>query len=180
MFRALIRDSLELRLLETQQAEVVFALVDRDRQYLRTWLPWVDATISSANTLYFIRSAQSQYADGDGFHAGIWWQDRFAGVIGCQKVDWRNRKVEFGYWLGEEFQGKGIMTDCCRAVVTHAFHGWKLNRVQIQCATGNTRSAAIPRRLGFTLEGTVRQGQCLHEKFLDLYLFSMLAADWKG
>lgn len=163
-----------------RHAEEVYALVDRDRKYLRQWLPWVDATTSPDHTSHFIQTALDQFAAGNGFHAGIWWANQFAGVVGFQKIDWLNRKVELGYWLGESFQGKGIMTDACRAVIDHAFRCWNLNRVQIQCATENAKSSAIPRRLGFTLEGTLREAQRLHEGYVDLQLFAMLAKDWKG
>ena len=54
-----------------------------------------------------------------------------------------------GYWLGEQFQGKGIMTAACRVLVNYAFNEFKLHRVEIKCATGNTKSCAIPERLLF-------------------------------
>jgi ribosomal-protein-serine acetyltransferase len=53
-----------------------------------------------------------------------------------------------------------------------------LNRVEIHCAAGNTKSAAIPRRLGFTLEGTIREGQFLNGRYHDTLLFSMLKREW--
>jgi ribosomal-protein-serine acetyltransferase len=180
MFRASIRPDFSLRLLEERHAPVIFAAVERDRDYLREWLPWVDATHSEDDTLSFIRSVLDQFSSGAGFTAGIWNCERFAGVIGTHKIDWLNRKVEIGYWLGQSFQGQGIMTDASRAVTTHALGELGLNRVEILSAAGNLRSAAIPRRLGFTLEGTLRQRQLVNHQFHDSLLFSMLKRDWKG
>ena len=179
MFCARVRDGLDLRLLEERHAPEVFALVDQDRGYLREWLPWVDATRALDDSLSFIRSSLEQFASNNGFAAGIWSGGRFAGVVGTHKIDWLNRKVEIGYWLGRAFQGRGIVTDACRAVVTHALGELELNRVGILCAAGNTRSSAVPRRLGFTLEGTLRQGQCLQGGYHDLLVFGMLQRDWK-
>ena len=72
------------------------------------------------------------------------------------------------------------MTDACRAVLDYLFGELRLNRIEIQCATGNARSMGIPRRLGFTLEGTRREAELVNGKFYDLLLFSMLKREWKA
>jgi ribosomal-protein-serine acetyltransferase len=178
MFRRIIRDDLYLALLEERHAEDVFAVVDRERAYLRTWLPWVDPTRTADDILKFIRDSLQQFASNEGFAAGIWCGEEFAGVIGTHKVDWQNRKAEIGYWIASKFQGCGIVTEACRAVIDHAFLAWKLNRVEIHCATGNTKSCAIPQRLGLQFEGVRRQAQLLNGSYLDINVYSMLAGEW--
>jgi ribosomal-protein-serine acetyltransferase len=178
MFRAMVRPDVELRLLEERHASAVFALIDRDRSYLREWLPFVDATVTEDATLSFIRFSLEQFAANEGFAAGIWSDGRFCGVIGTRKIDWTNRRVEIGYWLGKSSQRCGIMTDCCRVVVDHLLTDLDLNRVEIQCATENTRSAAIARRLGFTFEGTRRHAEMVNRQYMDLLLFGMLQKEW--
>lgn len=178
MFQVPIRSDVQLRLMEERDAAEMFAVVDRNRAHLREWLPWVDRTTSREDTSSFIRRALEQYARNEGFHAGIWVEDKFSGVIGCHKVDWDNRRVELGYWLAESHQGRGIMTDCCRAVIGYLFREWELNRVQIRCATDNVRSCAIPRRLGFTLEGVLRQAERSSHGYRDLNVFGMLTREW--
>jgi ribosomal-protein-serine acetyltransferase len=178
MFRAQIRPDVDLRLLEERHAGAVFAVVDQNREYLREWLPWVDATVTEDDTLSFIRSSLEQFAANHGFAAGIWKQDHYIGGMGTQKIDWMHRKVEIGYWISQSFQGQGIVTDACRAVLDHAFDDWDLNRVEIRCAAGNTKSSAIAERLGFTLDGTLREGHLLHHRFHDLLVFGMLKTDW--
>ena len=184
MFLVPVRPGLELRILEERHAPTVFALVDRERPYLREWLPWVDATLTQDDTLAFIKASLEQFANNNGFAAGIWDvsgpQPRFAGVIGTHKINWPNRKAEIGYWLGREFRGKGIVTEACRSVIAHLLEELDLNRVEIHCATGNLKSCAIPRRLGFTLEGTLRQGELCCGHYLDLNVFGMLKKDWHG
>jgi ribosomal-protein-serine acetyltransferase len=179
MFRAQIRDNIYLKLLEERHALEVFSLVDQDRAYLREWLPWVDATQTIDDTLSFIRSSLEQFSSNKGFVAGIWSDQRFCGVIGTHKLDLLNRKGEIGYWLGQSFQGQGIITAACRAVVTHLLGELDLNRVTIHCAKENEKSCAIPIRLGFTEEGLAREAQFLHGQFHDLRRFIMLRRDWK-
>src|ERR1700722_16707156 len=119
MFRAQVREKVYLQFLEERHAAEAFSLVDQDREYLREWLPWVDATETEDDTLSFIRSSLEQFASQKGFVAGIWSEERFCGVIGTHKFDLLNRKVEIGYWLGRAFQGQGIMTAAGRAMVTY-------------------------------------------------------------
>jgi ribosomal-protein-serine acetyltransferase len=184
MFRASVRPGFELRMLEERHAATVFALVDRERPSLREWLPWVDGTLTEEDTLAFIKASLEQFANNSGLTSGIWEtsedQPRLAGVIGTHKINWPNRKVELGYWLAREFQGRGVVTEGCRAVITHLLGELDLNRVEIHCATGNTKSSAIPRRLGFTLEGTIREGELCCGRYLDLNIFGMLKKDWRG
>ncbi|MBZ5609879.1 MAG: GNAT family N-acetyltransferase [Acidobacteriia bacterium] len=179
MFQKTIQEGVCLRLLEERHAAEVFAVVDRERAYLREWLPWVDGTTKVDDTLTFIQSALQQYAANEGFSAGIWRGDQLIGVIGTHKIDWLYRKVEIGYWLASNFQGRGIVTAACRAVIDHAFAQWKLNRVEIHCASGNAKSCAIPKRLGFQFEGTQREAQLVNGRYLDIQVYAMLARDWK-
>jgi RimJ/RimL family protein N-acetyltransferase len=100
----------ELRLLEKRHAKELTDLTDRNREYLRAWLPWVDASRTLEDRKNFIRGALTQFAQNKGFVAGIWYEGRLAGVIGYDPIDWENRTTELGYWLGEEYQGNGLVT----------------------------------------------------------------------
>ncbi len=178
MFRACIRPDLDLRILEERHAETVFALIQQDRAYLRQWLPWVDATETPADTLAFIRSALEKFAASSAVTAGIWHRDEFAGVVGTHEILRLTRRVELGYWIGESFQGRGLVTDACRAMITHLFEDRDLNRVEIHCSVSNLKSAAVARRLGFELEGTLRDSTLAGNRLHDAYVFGMLKKDW--
>jgi ribosomal-protein-serine acetyltransferase len=179
MFRETVRDGVFVRLLEERHAPEVFAVVDRERTYLREWLPWVDLTTEVEYTRNFIKTSLEQFACNDGFAGGIWAGEEFIGGIGTHKIDWLNRKVEIGYWIAQRFQGRGIVTDACRTVIDYAFQEWKLNRAEIHCAPGNEKSCAIPKRLGFQFEATLREAQLVNGKYLDTNAYAMLARDWE-
>ncbi len=180
LFSFRLDDDTELRLLENQHAEELFALTDQNREHLRKWLPWLDGNRSIADTRAFITRSLIQYANNGGFPTGIWFKGALAGVIDYNTIDWSNRTARIGYWLGASFQGKGLMTKACRALIDYAFSELKLNRVEIRCATGNKRSRAIPERLGFTQEGTVRQAEWLYDRFVDHAVYGMLASKWQN
>lgn len=180
MFSLKIDDDLEVRLLEENHLEILFALVDRNRRHLRQWLPWLDRETSLDDTRQFITGALDQFAVNSGLVAGIWFRGRIAGVISYNTLDWANRIAYIGYWVAANFQGRGIATRSCRAMVNYAFNELELNRVEIRCATGNKKSCAIPQRLGFTQEGVVRQAEWLYDHYVDHLIFGTLASEWKA
>jgi len=168
----------ELRPLELHHAEDLFALIESNRTYLRRWLPEWDVQKSLDDCKAVIRSSIEQWATNGGSTLGIWWQGHLAGVIGAGNIDWENRSTMIGYWLGESYQGKGLMTGACRALVDYLFFELKLHRVEIRCATVNPRSCAVPMRLGFSKEGVLRQAQAFDDHYLDIEVYGLIAEDW--
>ena len=161
MFHKSLRPGLELRQLKEQDAPAALKAIDRDRADLRKWLIWVDRNTSLDDTLTFIRTEAEKHSVTGELATGIWFEQRFAGTIGTHLIDRVNRKVEIGYWLGTPFRGRGIMTDACHAVIDYCFRELDLHRVEIRCAAGNQASRAIPGRLGFMREATLREAQLL-------------------
>ncbi|MEP7365576.1 MAG: GNAT family protein [Acidobacteriota bacterium] len=164
----------ELRLLALRDADKVFALADANRAHLLQWLPWIAWTHSADDVRKFLRSALKQFSDGNGFHAGVWVDGSLAGCIGLHPVDWQNRNVALGYWIGSEWEGRGLVTAGVRAVTRYCFQDLALERVEIRAAPGNTRSRAVAERLGFTFEGTLRRVQIVDGRWLDNAVYSMV------
>ncbi len=151
--------------------------MDANRKHLRPWHPWIDLIRSTADLDRFITEWLQQLSKNRGFHAGIWHEGELCGVINHLNIDWLNRSTVLSYWLDEARQGRGIMTDACRAFVSHAFHTLQLNRVTIECASRNTRSRGIPERLGFKFEGVIRGAEWLHDHFADHAIYGLLKGD---
>jgi ribosomal-protein-serine acetyltransferase len=100
--------------------------------------------------------------------------------VGLEPLDWTHRSTSVGYWLGERYQGRGLMTRAVAAVVEHAVSVWQLNRIEIRAAVGNARSRAIPQRLGFRAEGTLREAERVGDRYLDTVVYSLLASEWRA
>jgi ribosomal-protein-serine acetyltransferase len=169
-----------LEILEERHAPELFALTNANRAYLMQWLPWLDGITAIEDTRAFIAATQRQNEGNNGFQTAIVRAGAIVGVIGHHGVDWQNKSCSLGYWLAEAAQGCGIMTDCCRAYVNHAFDVLGLHRVEIRCAEGNARSRAIPERLGFKVEGVVREVEWLYDRYVSHVIYSMLSAEWGG
>jgi ribosomal-protein-serine acetyltransferase len=179
MFHVVIAPGFELRQFEQQDAEAVFATVERHRAYLREWLPWVDLTHSAAETGNFIAAKLEQFQARQGPTAAVWLDGEIVGAVGCHPIDWLNRNCHLGYWIAPGHQGKGVITRSVAALLDHLFGEMELHRVTIQCGAGNVKSCAIPRRLGFVREGVLREAQWVNDRWVDLVVWSMLAQHWK-
>jgi ribosomal-protein-serine acetyltransferase len=140
----------------------------------------VDHTQSAADVEDFIARASRQFADGRGPNAGVWLEGALAGTIGCHPIDWSNRNCSIGYWVDAGCQGKGLISRCCVALLDYLFDDLFLHRVTIRCGTANTRSCAIPARLGFQREGLIREAEWVNDRWIDLVIWGMLAADWRA
>jgi ribosomal-protein-serine acetyltransferase len=178
MFAHKVNEQIELRLIDRQHARELFKLIDSNREHLRRWQPQLDFLRTAGDVDKTITVWQQQSAVNRAIYAGIWFNGRFCGMINHLSVDWFNRCAVLSYWLDAGHQGKGIMTACCRTFLAHGFNTWKLNRFTIECATENTRSRAIPERLGFKLEGIVRGIEWLHDHFADHALYGLLHSEY--
>jgi ribosomal-protein-serine acetyltransferase len=174
-----IDDETELRLIEPRDAEALNALVEQNFEHIREWSAWLKPGRSIETTRAFIKRNMARMAEDNGYALAIWHGGRMAGQIEYNYIDWTNRATEIGYWLGASFQGRGLATKSCRALIDHAFGGLKLNRVEMRCAVENRRSRRVPGRLGFRQEGVLVQAEWMHDHFQDLVVYAVLASEWR-
>lgn len=179
MFRYAIGQDTELRLLEERYAGELFELTDKSREHLRPWTPWLDSVVTATDSKEFIKHSLEQFSRGEGLTTGIWHGGSLAGVISFDRISRANRSAMIGYWIGSEYQRKGLMIRSCEALIDYGFRELGLNRIEIWAATDNVRSLAIPIRLGFTREGVERQAQWLNDHFVDIEMYSMLRSEWR-
>ena len=179
MFSFNVDDQIKIEMLQQQHKEELFDLIDNNRDHLRKWLLWVDKRKSAQDFESIIPIWITNYANNNGFDAGIRYNGTLVGMIGLHFIDWKNRETSIGYFLAEQYQGKGIVTRCVRALVNYLFEEMEIHRIEIQVAENNRRSIAIPEKLRFTQEGIKREGQWLYDHYENLIIFSMLKREWK-
>lgn len=174
-----VDDGIELRRVSMADCDALYAAIDRNHSRLRRWLPWVTAAFQPSDLAEFIRQREIDNAARVSLTTSIWFQGEICGAIGLHAIDQRDRSSSIGYWLDEAYEGRGIMTRACRAIITEGFREYGLHRIEIRCATGNSRSSAIARRLGFVEEGILREAEWLYDHWVDLRVFSVLEQDWR-
>jgi ribosomal-protein-serine acetyltransferase len=173
-----IDESLRLELINEKHAAAIFNLVNNGRPYLNKWLPWVEFIITVDNIKDYIQNSLKRYSDNNGFDCSIVLNNDIIGVIGLHTIDHSNKITSLGYWLGESFQGHGIMIKACDALTNYCFNSLRLNRVEIKCTTENFKSQSIPEKFNFFKEGIIRQAVFLNGRFVDHFLYSKLKGEW--
>ncbi|MCC9071561.1 GNAT family N-acetyltransferase [Flavobacterium sp. F-65] len=174
-----IDQNIKLELINENHAQPIFDLVDANRMHLREWLPFVDRMQTVEFAENFVKGTMQRNQDGNEFAFVIIANGKAVGRIGIYKIDGQNKIGEIGYWLAENLQGKGIITQSCKAIIDFGFSNLQLNRIEIKCGTENLKSKTIPEKLNFTHEGVLRQGELLYDKFIDLHLYSLVKNDVK-
>lgn len=170
-----INEHIDLKSVQLSDAAEIFEVIDRERETLRRWLPFVDKTLSVTDTENYIQSVESMPLESRDLVFAIRYQGVFAGLVGLKNRDANNKRAEIGYWLSKAFQRKGLVTDSVKGLIRLAFEKMGLHRIQIKCAVNNIQSKNIPRRLNFILEGTERDGKLLVDGvYTDLEVYSIL------
>lgn len=155
----------------------MFALIHANRKHLRCWLAWVDGNTTLDDTKTFIQGALEGLA-GEQLPLTVWCRKKLVGAPTLFDIKPLHRTAETGYWLGATFQGKGLITRGVEALINFAFFEIGLNRLEIRAGARNLRSRAILERLGFTLEGVLRQEVWFQDWLLDMALYELLKRDW--
>ncbi len=179
MFHIIADQEIDLQLIQLSDCTELFNLVHHNREYFRNWLPWVDSITSPFHFHIIIPQWLKQFQDHNGFQLGIHYHHKLVGMIGLHSIDWYNRQTSIGYFLAQDYEGKGIMTRSVSALLHYIFNYLHLHRVEIRCGTNNKKSCKIPERLGFQKEGVVRDGEFLYDHYHNLIIYSILSQEWK-
>lgn len=174
-----IDENIRIELIAPQHAVAIFDMVNSNRAYLREWLSFVDRMQSVDFADNFVQGSVQRQQAAIEWAFVIFYENEMVGRVGVYKIDAQNKIGEIGYWLIEKAQGQGIVTKTCRALLDFCFNEINLNRVEIKCGSGNTKSQQIPRFLNFRHEGVIRQGEWLYDRFIDLELFSLLREEFE-
>ncbi|MGN7358100.1 GNAT family N-acetyltransferase [Paenibacillus sp. SAF-054] len=179
MFKHQLDDSSFLSLLEIKDADKLYALINKNRDHIGEWLKFPRITAKVEDSKTFIERTRIRYAKDEGYWLGIWIGDQLAGSIGYLYLDQENKKTEIGYWLGKEYEGKGVVTQSMKVLINYAFDELKFNKIEVGVATENTKSRAIPQKLGFTREGVLRDYEYINGRFLDRIIYGLKADEWR-
>jgi RimJ/RimL family protein N-acetyltransferase len=179
-YRILTRRTL-IRCWEPADAPRLLASVTKNQAHLSQWLPWAAGDLPTLeDEISLMRMFRGHFDLGQDFTYAIF--DRSdAQVLGGTGLHTRagNKALEIGYWIDQDFINQGYATEISAALTRVAFEVEEVRRVEIHCAVENVRSAAVPRKLGFTCEGTLRQREPLADgRYHDHLLWTLLQDEY--
>ncbi len=169
-----------LRAWEPDDAPALYGAIAANREHLRRWMPWTENHGSVEQTRAYILHAQVSWILREVFDMGIWGREsgELYGAIGISSRGWQVPAFEIGYWLRADVEGRGYITEAARLLTDYLFERQGAQRVQIRCDARNVRSAAVARRLGYTLEGVHRSSARATDGSLeDMMVFARVAAE---
>lgn len=174
MFAYTLDNEIRLLLLHESMDKRLCQLVNENRDYLTKWLPWVPNSQTPQHYQAYIKQSLTQYANGQAMVCAIEYQGAIVGVGGFNSIDRHLSVAALGYWLGEAYQGNGVMTRVCQFLLDYAFDELQLSKVQLAAAVGNKPSRQIAKRLGMELEGVIRRQEKVGDQVLDHAVYGIL------
>jgi len=180
LFEELRGDRILVRPYRENDAQALFEAMNESRDHLRPWMPFADAHQSVDESRSWIIQQMAHWLLRDDLALSIWEQltGRYLGGTGLYPHDWGIGYFEIGYWLRASIEGFGYVTEAVQLLTNYALDSLKANRLEIRCDELNVRSAAVPKRLGYVLDGRLRNHMVNSDGRLRTTLvFSMIPTD---
>jgi ribosomal-protein-alanine N-acetyltransferase len=119
--------------------------------------------------------------DQNGMRWGIILKDdgKLIGTCGFHALSDYHKRIEIGYDLNRDYWGKGIMTEALSLIIDYAFEKSEVNRIEAFVEPPNIASGALLEKLGFSMEGILREHEMCRRRLTDIQLFSLLRKEWK-
>lgn len=178
MFELKVNEDVQLRLRDESHAKETFWLIRKNEDHLRPWMKWIDKVESVNDSLANIEANIEDWELKTDLHLGIFRGELLVGMISLHNIDYLNQKAYIGYWLDEDNEGRGIITDSVRCLIEYGFTELELNRIEIRAGVHNEKSRAVPERLGFKPEGTLRAAEYVNGEFIDMAVYGLLKDEY--
>lgn len=177
----ILTNRLVIRCWNPTDARLLSEALEANLEHLRPWMPWAHQEPSSLEKrISVLRNFRSKFDSDTDYVYGIF-DLQESRVLGGTGLHTRagERALEIGYWIHKDFTHQGLATETAAAMTRTAFEINAVNRVEIHCDPQNANSAAVPRKLGFTLEATLRQRTVKEDgSWSDSMIWTLMAADY--
>ena len=173
---------LVIRCWDPRDAPLLRQAVDENREHLKPWMPWAHGEPEALPAyVQRLRGFRAQFDLGQDFGYGIFDRDERQ-VLGGTGLHTRAGESarEIGYWIHRDHLRQGLATETTAALTRVAFEVDHVSRVEIHVDPRNTPSAAVPPKLGYTLEAVLRQrlDPIAGDQRRDAMIWTLLAADY--
>lgn len=172
----IVTPRLVLRCWNPADAEAMQTAIRDSLEHLKPWMPWAHSEIHETlqDKVERLRHFRARFDRGEDFIFGIFDPDETHVLGGCglhRRVG--PHALEIGYWLHVDYINHGLITEAAAALTRVAFEVEKVERVEIHCDPANVRSAAVPRKLGYTHDATLPRRTMQLDTWRDAMIWSL-------
>ena len=82
--------------------------------------------------------------------------------------------AEIGYWLGEAYWNRGIMSEAIKQMTNYAFNNFSLHKIFATPFDFNIASQCVLQKAGYKLEAVLKHSAIKNEKIIDLHYYSII------
>ena len=155
--------------------DLAVALSNRKIQdNLRDGLPYPYTEQDGADYISSMLSAN----ENDTFAFAITVDNKVVGSIGVFRQENIHRQTaELGYYVAEEYWGRGIMTEAVKKICEYVFCKSDILRIYAEPFAYNAASCRVLEKAGFQYEGTLRSNAVKNGKVIDMKMYSLLKTE---
>jgi RimJ/RimL family protein N-acetyltransferase len=175
-------ERLVVRCYRPSDARLLAESVAESLEHLKPWMPWVhdepEPFVEKEKRMLRFRGLFDLH---ENYVYGIFSPEETK-LLGGTGLHPRlgERELEIGYWIHKDYVNKGLVTESTAALVRVAFEVIPIHRLEIHCDPNNIASASIPRKLGFTHEGTLRQKTPFLDRWSDSMIWGLLEQEYSS
>lgn len=169
-----------MRCYNPSDAPLLAESVTENIEHLRPWMPWVHSEPEPIEEkVARLKRFRGMFDLGQNFVYGIF-NPEDTKLLGGTGLHPRlgAEELEIGYWIHKDYVNQGLVTESTAALIKVAFELIHVHRIEIHCDPANIASAAIPRKLGFKHEGTLRAKTRFLEGWSDSMVWGLLETDY--
>ena len=141
---------------------------------LRDGLPYPYTEQDGADYISAMLSAD----ENETFAFAITVDSKVIGSIGVfRQGNIHRQTAELGYYIAEEYWGKGLMTEAVKQICTYIFEKSDIIRIYAEPFAHNIASCRVLEKAGFKYEGTLRNNAVKNGKIIDMKMYSLLKTE---
>ena len=173
-------ERLIVRCYQPSDAGLLAESVTESIEHLKPWMPWAhNEPTPFEEKLQGVKRFRGMFDLNENYVYGIFNEEETK-LLGGTGLHPRlgDNELEIGYWIHKDYARRGLVTESTAALIKVGFEVIHVHRIEIHCDPGNIASASVPRKLGFTHEGTLRAKTPFLDRWSDSMIWGLLDSDY--
>ncbi len=164
--------SFALKTFSVDQASELWSLIVSDRHFPERKNLWPG--IASRDQLQtYLKTCDVSNSKSEEIGYCLFWKNQMVGSFHLHSMSWINQRIELGYWIHYEFEGQGLISKALQ-VMEKQLAKMNFHRIEIRCDPLNRKSCLVAENNKYTMEGTLREYECVNGVYKDKAIYSKL------